>query len=62
VSAGRYRMINLLDILCQERTFCVVLCLYSVQNLLSSKNLKIRIYRTIILPVVVYGCEAWSLT
>ena len=32
-----------------------------VQNLLSSslpsKNLKIKIYRTIILPVVVYGCE-----
>jgi hypothetical protein len=41
-------------------------CYYSVQNLLSSrllsKNLKIRIYRTIILPVVLYGCEAWSLT
>ena len=38
----------------------------SVQNLLSSrllsKNLKIKIYRTIILPVVLYGCEAWSLT
>jgi len=27
-----------------------------------SKNLKIRIFRTIILPVVVYGCETWSLT
>jgi hypothetical protein len=24
------------------------------------KNLKIKIYRTIILPVVLYGCEAWS--
>jgi len=37
-----------------------------VQNLLSSrllsKNLKIKIYRTIILPVVSYGCETWSLT
>jgi len=37
-----------------------------VQNLLSSrllsKNLKIQIYRTIILPVVLYGCETWSLT
>ena len=35
-------------------------------NLLSSrflsKNLKIKIYRTIILPGVLYGCEAWSLT
>ena len=27
-----------------------------------SKNLKIKIYRTIILPVVLYGCETWSLT
>jgi len=38
-------------------------CCHSVQNLLSSsllsKNLKIEIYRTIILPVVVYGCETW---
>ena len=41
-------------------------CYHSVQKLLSSrllsKNLKIKIYRTIILPVVLYGCEAWSLT
>jgi hypothetical protein len=41
-------------------------CYYSVQNLWSSsflpKNLKIKIYRTIILPVVLYGCETWSLT
>ena len=41
-------------------------CCYSVQNLLSSrllsKNLKIKIYRTIILPVVLYGCETWLLT
>ena len=41
-------------------------CYYSAQNLLSSrllsKNLKIKIYRTIILPVVLYGCETWSLT
>jgi hypothetical protein len=36
-----------------------------VQNLLSSrllsKNVKIRIYKAIILPVVLYGCETWSL-
>jgi hypothetical protein len=25
-------------------------------------NLKTRIYKTIILPVVLYGCETWSLT
>jgi hypothetical protein len=41
-------------------------CYHSVQNLLSSrllsKNLKSRIYKTIILPVVLYGCETWSLT
>jgi len=29
---------------------------------LLSKNLKIKIYGTIILPVVFYGCETWSLT
>jgi len=29
---------------------------------LLSKNLKIKIYRTIILPVVLYGCATWSLT
>ena len=37
-----------------------------MQNLLSyrllSKNLKIKIYRTIILPAVLYECETWSLT
>ena len=36
-----------------------------MQNLLSSsllsKNLNIKVYRTIILPVVLYGCETWSL-
>jgi hypothetical protein len=41
-------------------------CYYSVQNLLSfrllSKIVKIREQKTIILPVVVYGCEIWSLT
>jgi hypothetical protein len=37
-----------------------------VQNLLFcrllSKNTKIRVYRRIILPVILYGCETWSLT
>ena len=41
-------------------------CYNSVQNLLSSswisKKLKFKIYRTIILPLVLYGCETWSLT
>ena len=37
-----------------------------MQNLLSSrllsKNLKIKVYRIIIIPVVLFGCETWSLT
>jgi hypothetical protein len=41
-------------------------CYHSVQNLLSScllsKNVNIRIFKTIILPVVLYGCATWSLT
>jgi hypothetical protein len=32
-------------------------CYHSIQNLLSS-----QIYKTTILPVVLYGCETWSLT
>jgi hypothetical protein len=39
---------------------------HSVQNLLPSnllsKHIKIKIHRIIILPVVLYGCEAWCLT
>ena len=41
-------------------------CYHSVQNFFSSsllsKNINIKIYRTIILPVVLYGCETWSFT
>jgi hypothetical protein len=41
-------------------------CYHLVQNLLSSslvsKNIKIKIHRTLILPVVLFGCETWSLT
>ena len=40
-------------------------CYHSMRNLFSSsmlsKNLKSRIYRTIILPVVLYACEIWLL-
>jgi hypothetical protein len=35
---------------------------YSVQNLLSSSFLSKNIHRNIILPVVLYWCETWSLT
>jgi hypothetical protein len=40
-------------------------CYHSVRNLLFSrllsKHVKIRTYKTVILPVVLYGCETWSL-
>jgi hypothetical protein len=38
----------------QSRTFCPLAC--------CKKNVKVRIYKTIILPVVLCGCETWSLT
>jgi hypothetical protein len=38
----------------QSKIFCLLVCL--------PKNLKITIYKTVILPVVLYGCETWSLT
>jgi len=41
-------------------------CYHSVQNVLSSsllsKDVKIKIHRTIILPVDLYGCETWLST
>ncbi|KAJ4438657.1 hypothetical protein ANN_14604 [Periplaneta americana] len=41
-------------------------CYYSVEKLLSSnllsKNLNVRIYKTVILPFVLYGCETLTLT
>ena len=41
-------------------------CYYSLEKMLSSrllpKELKVKTYKTIILPVVLYGCETWSLT
>jgi hypothetical protein len=41
-------------------------CYHSVQCLLSSHllsiNVKVKIYKTIIIPIVLCGCETWSLT
>jgi hypothetical protein len=41
-------------------------CYHSVQSILSShllsRNVKVKIYKTTILPVVLYGCETWPLT
>jgi hypothetical protein len=39
----------------RSRTFCLPVCC-------QKKNLKMRIYKTIILSVVLYGCETWPLT
>jgi hypothetical protein len=41
-------------------------CYHLVQSILSScllsRNVKVKTYKTIILPVILYGCETWSLT
>jgi hypothetical protein len=37
----------------QSKFFCLPLI---------PKNMKIKIYKTVILPIVLYGCETWSLT
>jgi hypothetical protein len=50
----------------QERLNSVNACYHSVQKLLSScllsKNVKIEVCKTLILPVILYGCETLSLT
>jgi hypothetical protein len=53
-SKGTYRAIS--------TSFCKTHFRDSSKIGLLSNNLKIKIYRTLILPVVLYGCEAWSLT
>ena len=47
-----------------QSNLCIVLycILLLVSSSLLSKKLKIKIHRNIILPVVLYGCETWSLT
>jgi hypothetical protein len=49
----------------KRRMNSVNACYHSVQNVLSSyilsKNLKIRTYKTVILPMVLYRRETWSL-
>jgi hypothetical protein len=40
----------------------IILCRIFLSSSLLSKNVKIKIYRTIILPVVLYGCGSWLLT
>jgi hypothetical protein len=56
---------NLIQEEIKRRLYSGNACYHSVQNLLScllSKNIKIRKYKTIILPVILYGWETWSLT
>jgi hypothetical protein len=57
---------NLIQEEIKRRLYSCNACYHSVQNLLSSrllsKNVKVRIYKTVILPVVLYGCETWSPT
>jgi hypothetical protein len=47
-------------------TYSEKACYRSVQNVLSSsflsETINIKMYKTIILPVVFYGCEIWSVT
>ena len=56
----------MLAFLVEVKLLTFIFYIYSLHNLLSSsllsKNLKIKIYRTIILPVALYGCETWLLT
>jgi hypothetical protein len=57
---------NLIQTEIKRRLKCGNACYHSVQNLLSSrllsKNVKVIIYKTIILPVILYVCKTWSLT
>jgi hypothetical protein len=56
---------NLIQEEMKRKLNCGNACCHSVQKLLSShllsKNIKIRLYKTIILSVVLYGCETWSM-
>jgi hypothetical protein len=71
VAKFKYLVTTLTDQNCKHREIKSRLhlgndCYHSVQSLLSScllsRNIKIKIYATIILPVVLYGCKTWSLT
>jgi hypothetical protein len=45
-----------------SRLFHVNISIYLLSSSLLSKSVKINIHRTVILPVVLYGCKTWSLT
>jgi hypothetical protein len=54
----------------QFRTFCLLACylflyllqIYNLLHSLLSKIVKIRIYKTVIMPALLYACETWFLT
>jgi hypothetical protein len=67
----KYLVATLTDKNCMQeeiksRLISGIACYRSVHSLLSSrllsKNVKVKIYKSIILPVVLYRCETWSLT
>jgi hypothetical protein len=71
VAKFKYLRTTLTDQNCMREEFnsrlnLGIACYHLVQSLLSScllsRNLKVRIYKTIILTVVLYGCETWSVT
>ena len=43
----------------KSRNVCYHLVRNFLSSILISKNVKIKIYRTVIQPVVLYGCETW---
>ncbi|KAJ4439263.1 hypothetical protein ANN_07383 [Periplaneta americana] len=55
-------LIYLREVLALSRATYVVLADKALSSSLLSKNLKVRIYKTVVLPVVLYGCETWTLT
>jgi hypothetical protein len=48
--------------MCILKAFLLVFSFFNIIQYTVKKNLKIRIHKTIILPVVLYRCETWSLT
>jgi hypothetical protein len=46
----------------RSRNACYLLVQNRLSSSLLSKNLQIKIYRNIILPVFLYGCETWLFT
>jgi len=47
---------------CGQEILAIIRCRIILSSRLLYKNLKFKIYGTIILPVVLYGCKTWSLT